>query len=69
MSRLAAASTIPVTNATRQENCSNSFRILMVIEASPVRRALKRHARSALPDLGPKGDGELSKIGIVCLHF
>jgi hypothetical protein len=36
MSRLAAAITIPVTNAARQENSSNSFRILMVIVASPV---------------------------------
>jgi hypothetical protein len=31
MSRLAAAITMPVTNAARQENNSNSFRILMAI--------------------------------------
>jgi hypothetical protein len=35
MSMVAAASTIPVTNAAKQENSSTSFRILMVIVASP----------------------------------
>jgi hypothetical protein len=33
MTRLAAAITMPVTNVARQENNSNSFRILMAIGA------------------------------------
>jgi hypothetical protein len=40
MSRLAAASTTPVTNANMQENSRNSLRILvaMVMIRSPVQR-------------------------------
>jgi hypothetical protein len=36
VSRVAAASTIPVTNAAKQENSRRSFRILVMV-ASPVR--------------------------------
>ena len=41
-SKLAAAITKPVTNETRQENNSNSFRILMTIGNSPYAPILKR---------------------------
>jgi hypothetical protein len=54
MSKVAAASTIPVMNAVRQENNSKSFRILVTIAAPLMRRPLKHCPHSALQYLGQK---------------
>jgi hypothetical protein len=43
MSRLAAASTIPVTSMAQQEKSSKSFRSLVAIVRPHVQRPLKRH--------------------------
>jgi hypothetical protein len=43
-----------VTSATRQENNSNSFRILMAIGDPLGNALLKSRARSALPNRGEK---------------
>ena len=47
--------TIPVTNASRQQNSRTSFsRILMLIVASPVRPLLRHYLRSAVQHRGQK---------------
>src|SRR5437867_4217395 len=49
MSRLAAASTIPVTNAARQENNGKSFRILMACDCGGVVPEKGEHRPFPLP--------------------
>jgi hypothetical protein len=73
MSRLAAASTTPVTNANMQENSRNSLRILvaMVMIRFPVRQRVPdlgglSHAppRQRTPAPWPKGDDGLTSVPV-----
>jgi hypothetical protein len=46
-SKLAAAITMPVTNDARQENNSNSFKILMTIGAPPMQHPFSSNRECA----------------------